>query len=71
MSEQASKKAEDFLEKLGVNIWKNIRVTNYDGKTVTTNTDLTFESATVVWAAGVKGAIIKGLEAEERYGNHR
>ena len=65
MSEQASKKAEDFLEKLGVNIWKNIRVTNYDGKTVTTNTDLTFESATVVWAAGVKGAIIKGLEAEE------
>lgn len=65
MSEQASQKAEDFLEKLGVNIWKNIRVTNYDGKTVTTNTDLTFESATVVWAAGVKGATIKGLDAEE------
>lgn len=65
MSEQASKKAEDFLEKLGVNIWKNIRVTNYDGKTVTTNSDLTFESATVVWAAGVNGATIKGLDAEE------
>ncbi len=65
MSDQASKKAEDFLEKLGVNIWKNIRVTNYDGKTVTTNTDLTFEAATVVWAAGVKGATIKGLDAEE------
>ncbi|GAA4952252.1 NAD(P)/FAD-dependent oxidoreductase [Algibacter agarivorans] len=65
MSEKASAKAEDFLEKLGVHIWKNIRVTNYDGKTVTTNTDLTFESATVVWAAGVKGATIKGLEAEE------
>lgn len=65
MSDQASIKAEDFLEKLGVNIWKNIRVTNYDGKTVTTNTDLTFESATVVWAAGVKGATIKGLDAEE------
>lgn len=65
MSENASKKAEDFLEKLGVHIWKNVRVTNYDGKTVTTNTDLTFESATVVWAAGVKGATIKGLNAEE------
>lgn len=65
MSDQASIKAEDFLEKLGVNIWKNVRVTNYDGKTVTTNTDLTFESATVVWAAGVKGATIKGLDAEE------
>ncbi|WP_298238195.1 NAD(P)/FAD-dependent oxidoreductase [uncultured Algibacter sp.] len=65
MSEKASEKAEDFLEKLGVNIWKNVRVTNYDGKIVTTNTDLTFETATVVWAAGVKGATIKGLEAEK------
>ncbi|MCL6296676.1 NAD(P)/FAD-dependent oxidoreductase [Jejuia spongiicola] len=65
MSAKASQKAEDFLEKLGVHVWKNIRVTNYDGKTVTTNTDLTFEAATVVWAAGVKGAIIKGLDAKE------
>jgi NADH dehydrogenase len=65
MSDKASAKAEDFLEKLGVNIWKNVRVTNYDGKTVTTDTDLTFETATLVWAAGVKGAAIKGLDAEE------
>ena len=65
MSDKASAKAEDFLEKLGVNIWKNVRVTNYDGKTVTTDTDLTFETATLVWAAGVKGATIKGLDAEE------
>ena len=65
MSANASAKAEDFLEKLGVNIWENVRVTNYDGKTVTTNTDLTFETATLVWAAGVEGATIKGLRAEE------
>lgn len=65
MSAKASQKAEDFLEKLGVQVWKNVRVTNYDGKTVTTNTDLTFKTATVVWAAGVKGATIKGLDAEE------
>lgn len=64
MSDQASEKAEDFLEKLGVNVWKNVRVTNYDGKTVTTNTDLTFETATLVWAAGVKGAAIKGLDSD-------
>ncbi len=64
MSAKASQRAEDFLEKLGVHVWKNIRVTNYDGKTVTTNTDLTFQAATVIWAAGVKGAIIKGLDAE-------
>ncbi|OYX25038.1 MAG: FAD-dependent oxidoreductase [Flavobacteriales bacterium 32-35-8] len=65
MSAQASQKAEDFLEKLGVNIWKNVRVTNYDGKTVTTNTDLTFETATLIWAAGVMGATIKGLDSGE------
>jgi len=28
MSAKASAKAEDFLEKLGVNVWKNVRVTN-------------------------------------------
>ena len=64
MSAKASAKAEDFLEHLGVNIWKNLRVTNYDGNTVTTNTDVTFETATLVWAAGVKGATIKGLDAD-------
>jgi len=65
MSEKASKKAEDFLEELGVHVWKNVRVMSYDGKTVTTNSDLTFQAATVVWAAGVKGATIKGLDAED------
>ncbi len=64
MSEKASQKAEDFLEDLGVHVWKNVRVTGYDGKVVTTTTDLTFETATMVWAAGVKGATIKGLDAE-------
>lgn len=65
MSEIASKKAEDFLEKLGVQVWKNVRVIGYDGKTVKTKTDLTFETATLVWAAGVKGANIKGLDSED------
>jgi NADH:ubiquinone reductase (H+-translocating) len=65
MSDKASQKAEDFLEKLGVNIWKNVRVTSYDGKTVTTNTDLVFETATLIWAAGVMGATIKGLDSGE------
>ena len=65
MSPQASQKAEDFLEKLGVHVWKNVRVTGYDGKTVTTNSDLTFDAATVVWAAGVKGAAIKGLDSDQ------
>lgn len=65
MSEKASKKAEDFLEGLGVQIWKNMRVEAYDGKTVRTNTEVSFEAATLIWTAGVKGASIKGLDAKE------
>ncbi|KGK28954.1 NAD(P)/FAD-dependent oxidoreductase [Cellulophaga sp. E6(2014)] len=64
MSEKASQKAEDFLEELGVQVWKNTRVKSYDGKLATTQTKLSFEAATLVWAAGVKGAAIKGLDAE-------
>lgn len=64
MSERASEKAQQFLEELGVQIWKNTRVINYDGKTVTTKTDLVFEAATLVWAAGVQGVTIKGLSAK-------
>lgn len=65
MSEIASSKAERFLEKLGVNVWKNIRVTDYDGKHVATNTETSFESATLVWAAGVQAVCLEGLDAKE------
>jgi NADH dehydrogenase len=64
MSEHASKKAEAFLKSLGVNVHTNVRVKNYDGKTVTTNSDLTLETETMIWAAGVTGASINGLHPE-------
>ena len=64
MSEKSSMAAEKFLENLGVKIWKNVRVTNYDGRTITTNSDLTFETATVIWTAGVQGALVAGLDAQ-------
>jgi NADH dehydrogenase len=65
MSEIASKKAEQFLESLGVNVWKNVRVNDYDGKVATTNTDTVFETATLVWAAGVQATCINGLDAKD------
>jgi len=64
MTEKSSAAAEKFLNNLGVKIWKNVRVTNYDGKTITTNSDLTFDTATVIWTAGVQGAAIAGLDAK-------
>ncbi len=64
MSAKASEKAEDFLIGLGVNVWKNLRVLDYDGKTVKTNGIDHFRAETVIWAAGVKGETINGIEAE-------
>lgn len=65
MSLQASEKSEKFLKKLGVNVFKNMMVTDYDGQTVRTQTDVTFETATLIWAAGVMGANVKGLDSEK------
>jgi len=63
MSEFASKKAEKFLVDLGVKVHCNTFVKNYDGKEVTTNTNLKFTSETLIWAAGVTGAPVQGLDA--------
>lgn len=65
MSEVASEKAEDYLQKLGVDVWKNLRVTTYDGDWVQTNGAVNFKTATVIWSAGVKGATIPGVDGEE------
>lgn len=65
MSEIASKKAEDFLEKLGVNVWKNLRVQEYDGTVAKTNSDTIFETQALIWAAGVKAVCLNGLNAKD------
>ncbi|MBB1140089.1 NAD(P)/FAD-dependent oxidoreductase [Myroides sp. WP-1] len=63
MSEKSSRRAQEFLEKLGVNVWVNEIVTDFDGKTVHTKSGLTFQTETVIWTAGVMGAVIDGFEA--------
>lgn len=64
MSAIASKKAEDFLEKLGVHVWKGLRVSGYDGKLAKTNKETVFETATLIWAAGVQAVQVAGLNEE-------
>ncbi|MDD3459376.1 MAG: NAD(P)/FAD-dependent oxidoreductase [Weeksellaceae bacterium] len=64
MSQNASDKAAKYLDKLGVQVWFNTLVNDYDGKIVTTN-DRSFETSTMIWTAGVKGALIPGMEGED------
>jgi NADH dehydrogenase len=64
MSEIASAKALDYLKKLGVNVSLNARVKEYDGVNVYLEDGTTIRTNTLVWAAGVTGNRIIGLNAE-------
>lgn len=63
MSENASRKSKKFLRDLGINVWLNTRVLDYDGDLVTTS-KTNMNSKTLIWSAGVKGASIKKLNAK-------
>lgn len=65
MSEKASEGALRYLKKLGVVVHLNTLVSDYDGGVITTNTDLTFKTKTFIWAAGVTGAPVEGINAKD------
>ncbi len=64
MSDTASRKAMKFLEKLGVKIHLNTLIESYDGETLKTKDGKVFDTAMLIWAAGVTGAPIQGIEGE-------
>ncbi len=64
MSDQAKAASRNYLEELGVIVKTETFVTNYDGKTAVLNTGETIPSQSVIWAAGVTGNVIPGLNPE-------
>lgn len=60
-SEKASEKAKEYLLKLGVNLNCNARVKDYDGHVVTLEDGTIIRSNTLVWAAGIIGNKLQGL----------
>jgi NADH dehydrogenase len=64
MSHGASTAALDYLKKAGVQVWLNRRVKSFDGYTVLLDNGEKLCSRTLIWAAGVTGAPIKGLNEE-------
>jgi NADH dehydrogenase len=64
MSDEASKKAHEFLKKLGVQVWLNSRVKSYDGYTVEFENGQKLITRTLIWAAGVCGVPVPGLREE-------
>lgn len=65
MSVEASNQAENFLKELGVMIRTNDAVLSYDGLKAKLKSGKELESTNLIWTAGVKGAIIEGLDKAE------
>lgn len=61
MSEEARQKAKEYLEQLGVKIWLNRRVSDFDGEFVYFVDGHKMRCNNLVWAAGVKANFIEGL----------
>ena len=70
-SEKSSAKAARYLKEMGVQVKLGARVDHYDGEMVRFTDGTTMASHTVLWAAGVKGVLIPGLEAAEVPRAHR
>lgn len=64
MSDQASQKALEYLQKMGVRVHLNMAVKSYDGYEVTFNNGEKLITRNMIWAAGVKGQPISGISAE-------
>jgi NADH dehydrogenase len=64
MSKKASEKSLEYLTKMGVKVYLNCAVKSYDGYTVAFNTGEKLITRTLIWAAGVKGNPIAGLNPE-------
>lgn len=62
LTEKASRKAKEYLEKLGVTVLLNTRVLDYSGDYVQTNGEEDLTARTLIWTAGVIGSPIAGLD---------
>ncbi|NND78534.1 MAG: NAD(P)/FAD-dependent oxidoreductase [Maribacter sp.] len=65
MSEKASKKANQFLNKLGVVVHLNSIVQEYDGDTLILKSQETMRTKNFIWTAGVTGDVINGFENDK------
>ena len=62
MSEKSSQQSHQYLEELKVDVRTNSILNSYDGKTAVLKDGSQIETALVIWAAGIKGNILPGIE---------
>ncbi len=64
MSKASQIKSQEYLEKMGVHVWTNAQVKDYDGQTVTLSDGKIIRTHTMIWAAGVTGNVPSGIHKE-------
>ena len=64
MSTQSSKDSRKYLERLGVTVLNNTKLVDYNGQTVSLKDGNKIPTATVIWAAGIKGNVPVGIQPE-------
>lgn len=64
MSQEASDKTKDFLEKMDVNVWLNTGLVSYDGYRATFNNGKTILTTSLIYAAGVAGCLVDGIDPQ-------
>jgi NADH dehydrogenase len=65
MSDESKVASRNYLEKLGVTVKTQIVVQSYDGKNVVLSNGEIIRTKNVIWAAGVIGNVIDGLQPED------
>lgn len=65
MSKASQQKSQEYLEKMGVHVWTNALVEDYDGKMVRLKDGRTIPTHTLIWAAGVSGNVPEGIAQDK------
>ena len=62
MSVKSSEQSLKYLQKLGVKVMLNTMVKNYDGEVVLLQDGSIIPAKLVIWAAGIRGNVVKGID---------
>lgn len=64
MSAHAQKFSQQYLENMGVEVWTNALIQDYDGNRVTIKDGRSIRTNNLIWAAGVMGNVPAGIDKE-------
>ncbi len=64
MSDKSAEESKNYLERLGVTVMTNTIVKDYDGTKVLLQNGEVIATATVIWAAGIKGNVPGGINKD-------